>query len=36
MTILTKDWKIEDQFETVEKFGTNLTQMSKVEDQNNI
>ncbi len=36
MTILTQDWKVEDQFDTVESLGTNLTQRLKVEDQNSI
>ena len=31
-TILTQGWKVEDQFDTVEKLGTNLTQRPKVED----
>ena len=36
MTILTQGWKVEDQFNTIEKLGTNLTQKPKIEDQNNI
>jgi hypothetical protein len=36
MTILTPDRKVEDQFDTVERLGTNLKQKSKVEDQNDI
>ena len=35
-TILTQGWKVEDQFNTIKKLETNLTQMSKVEDQNDI
>ena len=35
-TILTQGWKVEDQFDTVERLKTNLTQRLKVEDQNNI
>ena len=35
-TILTQDWKVEDQFDTVEKLRTNLIQKPKVEDQNDI
>ena len=35
-TILIQGWKVEDQFNTVEKLRTNLTQKLKVEDQNNI
>ena len=35
-TILTKGWKIEDQFDTVEKLETNLTQRPKVKGQNGI
>ncbi len=34
MTILTQDWKVEDQFDTIERLQTNLTQRPKVEDQN--
>ena len=36
MIILTQDWKVEDQFDTVEKVGANLIQLLKVEDQNGI
>ena len=36
MIILTHDGKVEDQFDTVERLGTNLTQRPKVEDQNGI
>ena len=36
MTILTQGWKVEDQFDTVERLGTKLTQMLKVKDQNGI
>ena len=32
-TILTQGWKVEDQFDTVERLMTNLTQRPKVEDQ---
>ena len=35
-TILTQGWKVDSQFDTVEKLGTNLTQRLKVEDQNSI
>ena len=35
-TILTQDQNVEDQFDTVERLGSNLTQSPKVEDQNNI
>ena len=35
-TILTQGWKVEDQFDTVKKLGTNLTQRPKVKDQNGI
>ena len=31
-TILTQVWKVEDQFDTVERLGTNLTQKPKVEN----
>ena len=34
--ILTRGWKVEDQFDTVERLVTNLTQKPKVEDQNGI
>ena len=34
MTILTEGWKVEDQFDTLEMLGTNLTQKLKVEDKN--
>jgi hypothetical protein len=33
-TILTQGSKVEDQFDTIERLGTNLTQRPKVEDQN--
>ena len=36
MTILTQGCKVEDQFDTVERLWINLTQSSKVEDQNGI
>ena len=36
MTILTQGWKVEDQFDIVERLGTNLTRRPKVEDQNGI
>jgi hypothetical protein len=36
ITILTQGLKVEDQFDTVERLGTNLTQDPKVEDQNGI
>ena len=36
MTILTEDWKVKDQFDTVERLRTNLTQKLKVEDENGI
>ena len=36
MTILTQDQKVEDQFDTLKRLGTNLTQRLKVEDQNSI
>ena len=32
-TILTQGWKVEDQFDTIERLGTNLTQRLKVEDK---
>ena len=35
-TILTQGWKVEDQFDTVERLRTNLTQMLIVEDQKGI
>ena len=35
-TILTQGWKVDNQFETVERLGNNLTQRPKVEDQNGI
>ena len=35
-TILTQGWKVEDQFDTIERLGTNLTQRPKVEDQSSI
>ena len=35
-TILTQGWKVEDQFDTIERLGTNLTQRPKVEDQSGI
>ena len=35
-SILTQGWKVEDQFDTVERLGINLTQRPKVEDQNDI
>ena len=35
-TILIQGWKVEDQFDTVERLETNLTQKPKVEDQNGI
>ena len=35
-TILTQGWKVEDQFDTVERLETNLTRRPKVEDQNGI
>ena len=31
MTILTQGWNVEDQFDTVERLGTKLTQMLKVK-----
>ncbi len=31
--ILTQSWKVEDQFDIVEKLETNLTQSPEVEDQ---
>ena len=36
MTILTHGLKIEDKFDIIERLGTNLRQMPKVEDQNDI
>ena len=33
MTILTQGCKVEDQFDTVERLKTNLTQGPKVEEQ---
>ncbi len=35
-TILTQGQKVKDQFDTIERLGTNLTQSLKVEDQNSI
>ena len=36
MTILTHGLKIEDKFDIIERLWTNLRQMPKVEDQNDI
>ena len=35
-TILTQGWKVEDQFDTIERLKTNLTQKPKIDDQNGI
>ena len=35
-TILTQGWKVENQFNTDERLGTNMTQRSNIEDQNGI
>ena len=34
--ILTQGRKVEDQFDTIERLGTNLIQSPKVKDQNSI
>jgi hypothetical protein len=32
-TILTQGWKVKDQFDTIERLETNLTQEPKIENQ---